>query len=301
MATWLGARTLVTGASGFIGSHLVERLCALGAEVHATSRRPQPEQSDMEWHVVDLTEQAAVAELVEQVRPEVVFHLAGRVTGARDPSLVLPVMRVNLGGVVNLLSALTGSAARVVLAGSLEETLDGGAAYSPYIAAKRAAAEYAQMYYRLWDLPVTVLRIAMAYGPAQPDESKLVPYTIKSLLHGESPRLSTGTRLLDWVYVDDVVDAFLAAAGSSQSSGALVDIGSGRQVSVRETVERICSIVGGPVAPRFGDLPDRPYDHDRTCDLGPAERLLGWRPSVDLDEGLSRTVSWYTSRLASAG
>lgn len=292
------ARVLVTGGTGFIGGHLVRRLRGLGAEVHATSRRAVQERpAGVHWHVADPADAAEATKLVTTVRPDVVFHLAGMATGRRDPDLVQPIMHANLTSVVNLLAALTDSPqTRIVLAGSVEEAATAGE--SPYSVSKRAATAYALMYHRIWDLPVTVLRIAMTYGPDQPDEQKLVPYVIRTLLAGEQPRLSGGGRLVDWIYVDDVVDGFLAAARTLQARGQVIDIGSGRQVSIRETVELIRSLTRPDIQPRYGDLPDRPLDLDQSSDPAPAARLLGWQPSVDLCEGMRRTVESHVRRNA---
>ncbi|HEV8562337.1 MAG TPA: NAD-dependent epimerase/dehydratase family protein [Actinophytocola sp.] len=295
---WRDARVLVTGATGFIGSHLVGRLTELGAEVHAVSRRPVETAAGPVWHITDLTDAGATAELVRTITPDVVFHLASAVTGARDVTLVRPVLDANLSSVVNLLTAATvcPNGTRVVLAGSVEETRGAEATpASPYAAAKSAATGYARMFYQLWDVPVTVLRVAMVYGPAQPDTRKLVPYTTLALLRGEDPELSSGTRLVDWVYVDDVVDAFLAAAVSGQAAGQVLDIGSGTQVSIRDTIELLARIVGGTGKPRFGAVADRPLDHAQVADPGPAGEVLGWRPSTSLADGLRRTVAWYAA------
>jgi UDP-glucose 4-epimerase len=297
---WRGCRTLVTGATGFIGSHLARRLGELGAEVHAVSRRPVDDRSaNHSWHVVDLRDAGTTAELVRSVHPDVVFHLASEVTGLRDLRLVLPTLDGNLVGAVNLLTAVTDNAPStpVVLAGSVEEPARGrgDAPSSPYAVAKWAATGYARMFHRLWGVPVTVLRVAMVYGPGQPDTTKLVPYVTLSLLQGQEPRLASGTRLVDWVYVDDVVAAFIVAAETGHAVGRVVDIGSGEEVSIRDTVELLASIVGTSRPLRFGALPDRPLDVARIADTGPAAEMLRWHPTVGLAEGLHRTVQWYAN------
>lgn len=295
---WAGTRVLVTGASGFIGSHLVRRLSGLGARVHAVSRKPVADRGGVRWHGVDLADAGATGELIRVVAPDVVFHLASAVTGARDVGLVRPVLEANLGSVVNLLTAVAGAPIRVrlVLAGSVEETRGAEATpASPYAAAKSAATGYARMFHQLWDVSVTVLRVAMVYGPGQPDTAKLVPYATLALLAGRDPELSSGTRLVDWVYVDDVVDAFLAAGESEKSAGQVLDIGSGTQVSIRDTIELLATIVDGKGKPKFGARSDRPMDHAQVADPGPAGELLGWRPVTGLAEGLRRTVEWYAA------
>lgn len=296
---WPATRALVTGARGFIGAHLARRLEQLGADVHVVSRRRAEAPSDR-WHVIDLRDADATAELIRSVRPDTVFHLASEVTGARDVDVVGPTLASNLASVVNLLTASAGQpGTRLVLAGSVEEPREAEPTpQSPYVAAKWAATGYARMFHQLWDLPATVLRVAMVYGPDQPDIRKLIPYVTLSLLRGEDPHLSSGTRLIDWVYVDDVVDAFIAAAESDRAAGQVLDIGSGVQVSIRDTIELLASIAGGPARPRFGAISDRPLDHAQLADPRLAGELLGWRPTTSLEDGLRRTVDWYSARYA---
>ncbi|GAA2867073.1 UDP-glucose 4-epimerase [Streptosporangium fragile] len=300
---WHGRSVLVTGATGFIGTHLVRRLHSLGARVHAISRRPR-ESADGQatWHVADVGDAAAVEGIVRAARPAVVFHLASEVAGARDPKLVLPMLASNLTSVVNLLTAIVGSpGTRMVLAGSLEELRpeEGGRApSSPYAASKWAADGYARMFHQLWDVQVSNLRIGMVYGPGRQDTGKLVPYVALSLLRGREPDLGSGTRQLDWVYVDDVVDAFLAAGEAPGAAGRTLDIGTGAGTSIRDTVELLGRIIGGPVRPRYGALADRPLDSARIADTAPAAEILGWRAGVGLEEGLRRTVAWCRRELA---
>jgi UDP-glucose 4-epimerase len=296
---WRDRRVLVTGATGFIGSNLAMRLGSLGAEVHAVTRHSNITTGNHIWHVAELRDPDATIGLVEKVRPEVVFHLASTVTGARDVKLVVPTLQSNLNSAVNVLTAATAVDAKVVLAGSIEEPRRGDTIpTAPYAVAKWAATAYARMFYRLWDMPVTVLRIAMSYGPGQRDTTKLLPYVTLSLLSGQEPALTSGTRLLDWVYVDDVVDAFLAAAQSRRSAGEVLDIGTGTPVSIRDTVELLIQLMRSPLRPRYGAIPDRPLDGARIADIGPAARVIDWRPTVGLEDGLHRTLRWYADTLA---
>ena len=293
---WGDSRVVVTGATGFIGSHLVRRLESLGAQVHAVSRRP-PDDGRL-WHTADLGDADVTGELVRTTRPDVVFHLASAVTGIRDVNLVLPTLQSNLSSTVNLLTAVTGTDTRVVLAGSIEEPREADPVPpSPYAAAKWAATGYARMFHGLWDVQVVVLRVAMVYGPNQPDTDKLLPYVTLSLLREQQPRVSSGRRLVDWVYVDDVVDAFVLAAQADDVAGRVVDIGSGTQISIRDTVEMVARRIGSPARPLFGAVPDRPLDRPAVAATEAAAELLGWRASTSLEEGVRRTVAWYAARL----
>jgi UDP-glucose 4-epimerase len=294
-----GRRALVTGAAGFIGSTLCRRLVASGMEVHGVSRVARSTRDGIRWWTADLSDAGAAGRILRQVRPDVAFHLASHVSGDRGLGAVASTLRDNLVTTVNLLTAAAeAGGTRVVLAGSMEESApDDPAPSSPYAAAKAAASAYAQLFDQLYGLPVVNLRVFMVYGPGQWDGTKLVPYVISSLLRGEGPRLSSGTRQVDWVYVDDVVAAFVAAAESPKAPGSTVDVGSGELVSIRALVERIVPLVGGDVRPVFGALPDRPGERPRVADVAPSREVIGWEPSTPLDVGLARTVEWFRTRV----
>jgi nucleoside-diphosphate-sugar epimerase len=152
------------------------------------------------------------------------------------------------------------------------------------------------MFHALYQLPIVILRLFMVYGPAQQDLQKLIPYAIRSMLDGEAPLLMSGTRPVDWIYVDDVVEALLAAAQAPHVEGKTIDIGSGRLVTVRNVVERLAQFTGCGIAPRFGAKPDRMFEQVRVADTKSAKEFLDWTAQVSLDEGLKRTVLWYASR-----
>jgi UDP-glucose 4-epimerase len=285
---------LVTGARGFIGARLCAHLAAAGAEVHGSTRADGAFAPDVAWHRVDLVDAEATRRLLDEVAPDVVFHLASHVSGTRDVEAVLPTFDGNLTGTVALLTAAEqAGVGRVVLAGSMEQPLHADEPpASPYAAAKGAAALYARMFHALYGTPVVLLRLFMVYGPGQHDLTKLVPYAGLSFLNGEAPRLTSGTRLVDWVYVDDVVEAFAAAATAPRIEGLTIDVGSGVLLSIAEVVERLRRAAGSHVEPAFGAVPDRPLETMHAASLDAARDHLGWRPSTDLDTGLGRTLEW---------
>jgi UDP-glucose 4-epimerase len=291
-------RILVTGASGFIGSHLCRRLLSEGAEIFAVSRTiPSKDEAGFHWFQGDLTEFIATRELIHRIRPSVVFHLAGITLGHRNLEAVLPTFHNNLITTVNLLTALGEvGCQRVLLAGSLEEPEQSkqfAVPSSPYAASKWAGSLYGRMFHSLFSLPVTVLRIFMTYGPEQRDVNKLIPYVILSLLHGKVPELTSGRRLIDWVYIQDVVDGFIAAAQADNIEGCTVDIGTGKLVSIKAVVEQIIQITHSEIEPHFGAVPDRLMEQERVADVLLSNILINWKPSVSLEEGLKLTVEWY--------
>jgi UDP-glucose 4-epimerase len=300
LSSYSGRRVLVTGATGFIGSHLCRALREGGAEVHAVSRQP-PEgcTDDMHWWRGDVADSDRVAQLVKSVQPQILFHLASRVEGSRDAALVLPTLRSNLVSTVNVLSAACEFGCRVVLTGSLEEPVAQDSTQipcSPYAVAKWAASGYARMFHELYHLPVITLRLFMVYGPGQQDLKKLIPYVILSLLRGEPPKLSSGNRDVDWIYVRDVVEAFLAAGSNPEVTGT-VEVGSGELVTIRDVVERLVREVNPSVQPLFGAIPDRPMEQVRVADVASSRHLIGWKPVTSLDQGLKETVDWYAAHV----
>lgn len=292
---------LVTGASGFIGSHICRRLLEEGAEVHGVSRAVR-ESAEIRWWQVDLTDADAIARAVSRIQPDAIYHVAGYASGSRSLEAVFPSLNHNLVAVVNVLFAAAKSGCGLVLlAGSLEEpqpVAEEPVPTSPYAAAKHAAGSFGRMFVALHQLPVVNLRVFMVYGPGQTDQTKLVPYVVTSLLRGESPKLSSGTRRVDWVYVEDVADAFLTAAQRPDLAGETLDIGSGELVTVRSVVEQIAGMVGAVVQPNFGTLPDRPLETERAADVEQTRERLGWQRRTSLAEGLSATIEWFGDEVA---
>ncbi|MBA5875170.1 MAG: NAD-dependent epimerase/dehydratase family protein [Nitrospira sp. CR1.2] len=307
VTTLAGARILVTGGTGFIGSRLLTRLCDMDAHVHAASREQQPETpSNVEWYQGDLADLPTARSLLKAVKPHVIYHLAGHVVGTRGADAIVPTFHCNLASTVNLLTAAQSIGCnRFILSGSLEEpSVDAGEGVpsSPYAVTKWASSAYARMFHALYQFPAVILRVFMVYGPGQRDLNKLIPYVIASFLRGDAPELSSGRRAIDWIYVDDVVDAFLAAALANNLEGKTIDVGSGKTETVRGIVRTIARLLEQDEVPVFGTRPDRPLEQVRVADPHAAEKFLRWTPQVSLEEGLQRTIDWYARNLgASAG
>lgn len=295
--TLAGRRVLVTGASGFLGTHLCRMLVCLGADVYAVSRVAQPPAGDdasPRWLRGDLADVQAVGAAWHTARPDVVFHLASHGVGSPEVEHVLGTLHSDLVSTVNVLTEATRNGApRVVLAASLEEPATAAAVpASPYAAAKWAATGYARMFYALYGTALVITRPFMTYGPGQ-RAHKLIPQVIRAFLRHQSPRLSSGRRLVDWVYVDDVVRGLVLAAEHVGIEGAELDLGSGRLVPVRDVVERLAALTEARVRPQFGTIPDRPREVERRADAATTFTRLGWHAEIPLEEGLQRTVEWH--------
>jgi UDP-glucose 4-epimerase len=297
-----GSTVLVTGGSGFIGAHLCQRLSTCDARVHAVSRELHRSDNErLRWWQADLRDISAVRHVCKTVQPHFVFHLASYVVGARELDVVLPTFYDNLASTVHLLTAAAEvGCRRIVLASSSEEPQifnDTTFPCSPYAAAKWASSIYGRMFHHLFQTPVVMPRIFMTYGPNQKDMQKLVPFVVCRLLRGEAPMLSSGRRLADWIYVDDVVEGLLRAAVVPGIEGCAFDLGSGSLTSVRGIVEQIVEIVGSGVESAFDKLPDRPFEQERAADTSFLSNKLGYQPKTTLRKGLEATVTWYRQQL----
>lgn len=296
-------RVLVTGATGMIGSHLLGQLLD-DHEVHATSRAIDDRRDPrVAWTRIDLADFDAVRELVTRIRPDAICHLAGSVDGRPELDAVQPTVRANLLTSVALLEAAARIGCnRFVTAGSLVEIggVDGEPLTpgSPYGASRQASSAYARMFHAVFGLPVVVLRPSYVYGPHQRDMSMLVPYVVTSLLHGSSPNLSSGARVMDWLYAGDAAAAFRKALTAEGVVGLTLDVSSGDRRSVREVVELLQMIVPSSSATLgFGELPSRPHEIDLPSgDTTTTREVLDWAPTVSLEEGLKATVDWFHAR-----
>jgi UDP-glucose 4-epimerase len=295
-SSFQGTKVLVTGATGFIGSRLCERLMAEGASVYGACRDSSCALVPGVTRMTTALEDAESSrQLVSQIVPQYVFHLAGVTNAARDATLLLPTFQANLVTTVNLLAALIGQGCRrMVFAGSFEEpeAVD-EVTSSPYAASKWAARSYGRMSWALFQVPFVNARTFMVYGPGQRDIRKLIPYTILSLLDGQAPKISVGARPVDWIYIDDVVEGLLALAQAQGVDGQSVDVGTGHLVTVREVVEKLTRFIDPELQPAFGSAQERPRERVGRADVERSARLTGWRPSVYIEEGLRRTIDYY--------
>lgn len=315
-------KVLVTGAAGFIGSHLVDRLLADGHTVTglddlSTGRLDNLAQAratkGLRFHRFDLTG-ADLPALVARDRPDVVCHLAAQLDVRRSVADPLHDARTNVLGTVNVLEAcVRAEVPRVVF------TSSGGTVYgrptslpvseraalapaSPYGAAKAAAEGYLAAYGRLHGLAGVSLRLGNVYGPRQDPhgEAGVVAIFARALGAGQATWIfGDGTSSRDYVHVEDVVDAVLRCLGG-KGDGRRLNVGSGVGTSIRELHALVAAAVGAPDAPSFA--PPRPGElHAIALDVGAARRALGWEPTVALADGLAQTVAWVRSRQAAAG
>jgi UDP-glucose 4-epimerase len=306
-----GKRVLLTGAAGFVGAVLCRRLLAEGFEVHALVRSPERAWrladilTNLRVYPIDIRDEERLAGMARQVRPEIVYHLAtfGAYPYQTDADATV---QTDILGTWNLLKALapvgyevlvnTGSSSEYGFKQYAMRETDLLEPNSYYSAAKCAQSLLCQHVARAEKRPITTFRLFSAYGPYE-EPTRLVPTLVRRCLAGEPLDLVQPDIARDFVYVEDMVDAYLRIDQLAKLSGEIVNIGSGVQHTIRDVVQAVLGETGARVECRWGAVPPRIWDTQVwVADCTKAWRLLGWRASTSLASGLARTVEWTRSQ-----
>ncbi|MBM4140390.1 MAG: SDR family NAD(P)-dependent oxidoreductase [Nitrospira sp.] len=312
MKTFIKDKTvLVTGANGFIGSHLSRMLLYEGAEVHVLLRRDsnilriQDILENITVWCGDLRDYPSICSCMRQARPLVIFHLASLRNVSRDIELLEPVIDINIKGTMNLLQSVLKEKINIecfVNTGTSEEYGDGIAPFSenqreipvsPYSASKVAITYFCQMLYKTMGLPVVTLRPFLTYGPFQ-DTDMFVPSLIRHCIEGRNFLMTEGDQTREFNYIDDIVEAYLLTASCPEAIGEVINIGSGVKYKIRDIAQKINIMMGNRIRLHIGALPKRPGETSHFfCNNEKAQKLLGWSPKINLHDGLERTIRWY--------
>jgi len=317
---WNGKKVLVTGAGGFIGSHLVAKLTELGAKTYAFVRYnsrndrgllellPKIIQDQIEVISGDLRDPESVKSAVKN--SQIIFHLGACI--AIPYSYVNPrdTIETNVIGTLNILnSARECEIERVIQTSSSE--VYGTAQYSPidenhplqaqspYAASKIAADKLAESFFLSYNLPVSTLRPFNTYGPRQSARA-VIPTIITQVLNSDSVNLGSLHPTRDFNYVDDTVNGFIKIAESSLTIGEIINVGTGKEISIGNLVEKILFLTGKRLEIISDDKRIRPVTSEvgrLIADYSKAKKLMDWEPKVPLDEGLRRTIDWFSDFL----
>ena len=317
MIGYSGVRVLVTGASGFLGSHATDSLVARGADVHVFIRNTSSTalladvKDRIAIHCGDITDYASLLRCFQSSKPEVVFHLAGDASARRSEGgwdAVRRSIETNLLGTINVLRAASESEGvkSVVRVGGLEEYGHSPTPFleenreqpvSAYSAAQVSAAHFCQALQPDLAFQVLTIRPALIYGPRQALRF-FIPQLIESCLSGNDFDMTDGTQSRDLVYVDDVVDGLMLAGMKEDQRGAVINLSSGKEHAISEIADQVVRLTGSSIRLRRGS---RPTSHSDLKHLvgstEHAEQTLGWRSRTGLIEGLARTIEWHRNQL----
>jgi nucleoside-diphosphate-sugar epimerase len=315
MARISDARVLVTGASGFIGSHLTRRLVQEGADVHTLDSsvsaiypsRLLDVRGKITIHEGNLIDRRAMDVVTSRVKPNIVFHLGAYTHVGKSWERVDECVQTNVQGTVNLLQALEGTGyERFVNVGTSE--IYGGidvpfredaivSPESPYSVSKCAAELFCRIFRQGSGWPIVMVRPFNAYGPAQSPD-RIIPEVIVKGLRKEELLLTSGRQTREFNYVEDLVDGFVRLGTVADIEGELFNLGCGEETAIRDAVALILSLMGNPIEPGFDRLPHRPNEIWRMySDSSKARERLGWEPRHSLIEGLQKTIDWYRQEL----
>lgn len=300
--TFVNKRILITGISGFVGSHLARKLNILGAEVFGISRS----HKGSNIFNGDITDRNFVEKIINKNNITMCFHLAAESlveSGQKDP---YATFSTNIMGTLSILElSRIYNLDRIIIASTSHVYGDNKLPFKedyfprpsrPYETSKTCVDLIAQSYADTFGLPVLIPRFTNIYGPADYNYHRLIPKTIKRVLAGESPTMWGGTAIRDFIYIDDAIDAYIKMATVSVTSiekNRIYNFGTGKQYSVRDVIQTIITQSGSNVT--VTKIADAREDEIKAqyVSTAKAKRILNWKPKVSFDNGIKKTIDWY--------
>lgn len=302
-------KVLVTGGSGFIASHLCHRLIKEGARLFVLAKynciidniRLLDIWTEVHSIEADLRNTDSLKK-ISKVKPDIIYHFAAYNHVGDSFANIFEAMDVNSKGSVNLLEAYEDYERFIYISSSeiyghqktvpFHEDLK-PFPVSPYAVGKYSGELYAQMKHHVYKKPIVILRPFNAFGPFQSPRA-IIAETIIKCLRGDNIITTKGVQTRDFNYVENLVDGFVLAAASKDIAGSIINIGSGKEITIRELVEKIHKFTNSKSRLQIGKLLYRPTEIWRMkAQSKRAEELLGWKSKISLNEGLKRTIEWY--------
>ncbi len=301
-------RVLITGATGFVGANLVRMALKEGAEPHVITRKTSDK-----WRLeeilgyvtdydADLLDYGKLESTVMSVRPDIIYHTAtyGGRSNQRDTSRII---HTNLIGTINLINACkkagfdlfvnTGSSSEYGVKTRPMQEDDRLEPVNDYGISKSAATLNCQAATKNEGLPIVTLRLFSPYGNYE-DSTRLVPSVILACLRGENPRISSPNFVRDFIYIEDVLDAYAKLTDAPRLSGNIFNIGYGKQCTVGEVANKIIELAGNKVKLETGIAQRWPNEPEKwEANISKANYLLSWKPKYDLEKGLVASINWF--------
>ena len=305
-------RVLISGATGFIGANLVRKCLEAEAKVHIITRTTSNKWrigdvlKDVNEFCVDLLDYERLKAVVSKIKADIIFHTAtyGGYPYQKD---VDNIIQTNIIGTVNLLNAClkvgfnifvnTGSSSEYGVKSKPANEVDLLEPNNNYGVVKASATLFCQSKARSEKLPIITLRLFSPYGYYE-EATRFVPSVIISCLREKNPKVSSPEPVRDFVFIGDVLDAYVKAANIPSIGGEIFNIGYSQQHSVGEVVNKIIELTGGRVSPEWGCIPKRANEPTVwQADISKAKNIFKWKPKHILEEGLNKTVKWFEENL----
>jgi len=311
-------RVLLTGGFGFIGAAITRRLVKEGHTVlllelgSGDLGRLDGVIDSVTVKDIDLRDNDSVMSIVKDFGPDIIVHLAAYYAVEHRPGELPPMVGTNVLGLANLLEAARAAGLQNIINTSscfvYEQTGMPLAEHSSlrpvnlYAMTKRFGEELCTFFCENYGLNALTFRIFSPYGPAD-HERRLIPSVIKSYCEGTPPKVSTGKQKWDFIYIDDIVDAYVRALDHEPKGHEIFNIGSGKSVAVGDIVRKIKELLGSGSEPMWGAIPHRKNETwSLTADISAARSRLQWEPRTDImGEGLEKTVNWFLKKYGRNG
>lgn len=301
-STFFQKNILITGISGFVGSHLANKLTSLGANVYGVSRTNDSK------HILktSVTEFSPLKDFIQKHNISLVFHLAGEAlveSGQEDP---YKTYKTNIAGTLNVLEiARLTNMEKVIIASTSHVYGNHKPPFyerytpkpsRPYETSKTCTDLIAQSYARSFNLPVLIPRFVNIYGPGDLNFSRLIPRTMQSVINNQSPQMWGGRSVRDYLYIDDAIDAYIKLARidiEKVGSSRVFNFGSGNRLPVEQVITMIIALSGKNV--NIEKMADKRADEItlQYVSWSKAKKILDWQPKFSLDHGLRKTHAWY--------
>lgn len=303
-------KILITGGTGFIGANLVYKFLELNEEVHLIVRkssnfwRLEPVIKKLHLHYIDLLESSQVIKLLKLIKPEIILHLAAYGCYPRRQKDEEEMVRTNILATFNLINSAakvgfkcfinTGSGFEYGFKNKPIKESDLIEPTDFYGVTKVFGSLYTQYLGKQHNLPIITIRPFAVYGYFE-DKERLIPTVIKSFLINEPLQLSNPNYVRDFIFIEDLVDAYLKAIKKINNiKGEIFNIGSGKEVKIKEIIETMRKITHISIRIKYNQIKSRikePF-HWR-ADISKAKRLLNWKPKYNLEEGLKKDIEWF--------
>lgn len=311
-------KVLITGATGFVGANVLRYLVKEGKfDVHIITKetsnkwRIKDVLTNVSEHQVDLIDYEKLKEIAVKISPDYIFHLAmygGYSTVEKDDNKIL---NTNIIGTYNLLKATmeipykcfinTGTISEYGAKSAAMKETDCLEPNTLYGVSKAASTMLCQQVAKEYKKPITTLRLFSVYGYYEYKERfRLIPDVILHCLKNKDLNLSAGNQKRDFIFIEDVIKAYIKAANNPNKKGLVLNVGTGVDNTIRDVAERIVSKLNSRIKLNYDAKKSEVFENSVSCkaDISEIKSVLDWKPDFDLDKGLERTISWFKSNLA---